>query len=589
MLMDKLQLFIVSSDIEVQDRANLALEIFNKIYEQYDPITTTDKKIIEGIDNLFKGELKPVAKKAQKMVPVPTEINLDKVINPESQNILNKVDTSFADESKYFWKSRVINPKPVIREPSKRELEEARRKRKQSKKDNPFYLDFDEDIKSQNSFYEAEIDNIPIVPFSYKFDEKLVVNPLNKEESEKNFVFLEDEEIPEGAIEVNDDDNEKVEEEKVLKNLDLTNIEFMMNSSLPVSESKKKKKSKKSSTKSSKKGKNPANDEETKDKKKKGIKKSKKGKKDKTLDTNDEIPKPVVGEKTITIPNNQSHLVEMNPVSIHTSLSSKSEQKKVKKTSKKNIPTTNELINQYIPVQLDDKIISMVYKWEFTNEPNVIRVQFLIKNNIEKEKVKIIKFDFSETMKAHIININNTLPVIIQPNQAISIEKNIKLLNNTFISNITLPASIQYQDLFVDPKNYQESFKLSLPLTIYMKQPSFPITPEHFVEIISDPSKITQNAVVKVTLPQNITKDEIQSIVRYTSEDLLKLHVVEVVNGAATLVGETVQGNIIAALLKQSIRKNGDIIISINIKGDNDELVNGLADIARKFLQSLKK
>jgi len=122
-----------------------------------------------------------------------------------------------------------------------------------------------------------------------------------------------------------------------------------------------------------------------------------------------------------------------------------------------------------------------------------------------------------------------------------------------------------------------------------MRQPSFPITSEHFVEIISDPNRINQNAIVKVTLPPNISQDEIQSIVRYTSEELLKLHVVEVVNGAATLVGESVQGNIIAALLKQSIRKNNDIVISLNIKGDNDELVNGLADIARKFLQSLKK
>jgi len=121
-----------------------------------------------------------------------------------------------------------------------------------------------------------------------------------------------------------------------------------------------------------------------------------------------------------------------------------------------------------------------------------------------------------------------------------------------------------------------------------MRQPSFPITSEHFVEIISDPAKITQNAIVKVTLPSNITQEQIQSIVRYTSEDLLKLHVVEVVNGAATLVGETVQGNIIAILLKQTIRKNNDIVISLNIKGDNEELVNGLADIARKFLQSFK-
>ncbi|ORX88262.1 Adaptor protein complex AP-3 delta subunit [Anaeromyces robustus] len=171
MLMDKLQLFIVSSDIEVQDRANLALEILNKIYEQYDPINSTDKKLIEGIDNLFKGELKPVAKKAQKMVPIPTELDLDKVINPESQDILNEIGTSFADETKYFWKAklRAVKPKKVIKELSKRELEEARRKRNQSKKNNPFYLDFDEDTKSQNSFYEAEIDNIPIVPFTYKF------------------------------------------------------------------------------------------------------------------------------------------------------------------------------------------------------------------------------------------------------------------------------------------------------------------------------------------------------------------------------------------------------------------------------------
>ncbi|OUM68943.1 hypothetical protein PIROE2DRAFT_3170, partial [Piromyces sp. E2] len=550
MLMDKLQLFMGNSDIEVQDRANLVLEILNKIYEQYDPVNDKDKELIKSIDSLFDGELKPVAAKAQKMVPVPEGLDLDKVINEESQEMLNEIDTSFADESKYFWMSRVINHKPR-KELSKREMEEARRKRKQSKKDNPFYLDFDEDEKSQNSFYEPDIDSIPVVQFTYDFDEKLVINPASENEPENNFVFLEDEEIPEGAIEIKEDDD-KDEEEKVLKNLDLTKYDDMA-IAISATEAKKKKKSKKSS---SKKGKKPADDDdETKTKKKKkGTKKTKK-----------KLPKPVVGEKTITITNNQSNLVEMNPVSIQTSLSTKSE---------------------FASVQLEGKILSMIYKWEFTNEPNVIRVQFLIKNNIEKDKVKIIKFEIAETMKAHIVNINNNLPLTVSPNQAVTIEKEINLLSSSLIMNITLPSSIQYQDLSVDPKNYQESFKLSLPLTIYMKRPSFPITSEHFVEIISDPNKINQNAIVKVTLPSNISQDEIQSIVRYTSEDLLKLHVVEVVNGAATLVGESVQGNIIAALLKQSIRKNNDIVISLNIKGDNDELVNGLADIAHTIKDS---
>ncbi|KAL6613181.1 Adaptor protein complex AP-3 delta subunit [Neocallimastix californiae] len=171
MLMDKLQNFIDSSDIEVQDRANLTLEILNKIYEQYNPVNTVDKKLIEGIDNLFKGELKPVAAKAQKMVPVPPELNLDQVINEESETLLNEIDTSFADETKYFWTSKIIKSKSLRkeREPTKQEIEESRRRRRQSKKDNPFYLDFEEDTKSQNSFYETEIDNIPIVQFTFNF------------------------------------------------------------------------------------------------------------------------------------------------------------------------------------------------------------------------------------------------------------------------------------------------------------------------------------------------------------------------------------------------------------------------------------
>jgi len=166
--MDKLQLFMDNSDIEVQDRANLVLEILNKIYEQYDPVNDTEKELIKSIDSLFDGELKPVAAKAQKMVPVPKGLDLDKVINEEAQEMLNEIDTSFADESKYFWMSRVIKIKPR-KEPSKKELEEARRIRKQSKKDNPFYLDFDEDEKSQNSFFEPDIDNIPVVQFTYDF------------------------------------------------------------------------------------------------------------------------------------------------------------------------------------------------------------------------------------------------------------------------------------------------------------------------------------------------------------------------------------------------------------------------------------
>jgi len=46
-----------------------------------------------------------------------------------------------------------------------------------------------------------------------------------------------------------------------------------------------------------------------------------------------------------------------------------------------------------------------------------------LKNNIENEIIKIIKFEIAETMKTHIINLDNKLPLIILPNQAVTIEK----------------------------------------------------------------------------------------------------------------------------------------------------------------------
>ncbi|KAG4092196.1 hypothetical protein H8356DRAFT_1353600 [Neocallimastix lanati (nom. inval.)] len=173
------------------------------------------------------------------------------------------------------------------------------------------------------------------------------------------------------------------------------------------------------------------------------------------------------------------------------------------------------LYKKLLLLQLYNILTITTNNWLFNIMEKLFQCHFLLKNNIENEIIKIIKFEIAETMKTHIINLDNKLPLIILPNQA---------------------------DLSVNPKNYQESFKLYLPLTIYKKQPNFPITPDNFIEI-----------------------------------DLLKLHVVEVVNGTSTLVGQTVQEDITV-----------DSVLSLNIKGDNDELVNGLADISRNILQSFK-
>ncbi|KAK2569969.1 AP-3 complex subunit delta-1 [Acropora cervicornis] len=99
MLVEKLSVFVQSADLEVQER-----RIFDKIVSGYcylkylgitqfsgfvlwycpdDDIDFDDNRVncIEEVSSLFRGELNPVAAKAQKKVQVPEGLDLDKWIN----------------------------------------------------------------------------------------------------------------------------------------------------------------------------------------------------------------------------------------------------------------------------------------------------------------------------------------------------------------------------------------------------------------------------------------------------------------------------------------------------------------------------
>lgn len=105
-----------------------------------------------------------MANKAQKMVPAPKGLDLNKVINPESEKISKDDDYNFIDESFYFWRTKNINStkSKLHKELSKAELDEQRRIREQYKKNNPFYLG---DTSKKNDLFlnTEEIDEIPII------------------------------------------------------------------------------------------------------------------------------------------------------------------------------------------------------------------------------------------------------------------------------------------------------------------------------------------------------------------------------------------------------------------------------------------
>ena len=67
MLVEKLPVFIQSSDLEVQERACCILQLMKYIVK----LQTKGAAVADELMSLFAGELNPVATKAQRKVPIP--------------------------------------------------------------------------------------------------------------------------------------------------------------------------------------------------------------------------------------------------------------------------------------------------------------------------------------------------------------------------------------------------------------------------------------------------------------------------------------------------------------------------------------
>nr|XP_054763975.1 AP-3 complex subunit delta-1-like isoform X6 [Lytechinus pictus] len=135
LLIEKLPSFAESADLEVQERACCTLQLLkyvNKLLEK-------DECVATDLADLFVGELNPVAPKAQKKVPVPEGLDLDKWINaPPSDSSDEEVtiDTMFIHDAH----SRVNHQKVVYEELDEEELEKRREARRVEQASNPHYL-----------------------------------------------------------------------------------------------------------------------------------------------------------------------------------------------------------------------------------------------------------------------------------------------------------------------------------------------------------------------------------------------------------------------------------------------------------------
>jgi AP-3 complex subunit delta-1 len=122
-MLEQLVPFMESADLEVQERAVCANALLKYVTKQQGKGVNIDGEVAQ----LFEGELNPVAAKAQRKVPVPEGLDLDKWINPPpkeevmdvSADLFNWMDTVSVDESLFKVESDDEDTKETKREQRK--------------------------------------------------------------------------------------------------------------------------------------------------------------------------------------------------------------------------------------------------------------------------------------------------------------------------------------------------------------------------------------------------------------------------------------------------------------------------------------
>eukprot|EP00038_Savillea_parva_P027238 m.58366 g.58366 ORF g.58366 m.58366 type:complete len:1253 (+) comp7821_c0_seq1:94-3852(+) len=191
---ERLGVFAASTDLEVQERAVGAQSLLKYVQKQREKGVWIDDQVAQ----LYDGDLNPVAPRAQKKVPLPEGLDLDKRINKQKK--IKEVD----DTSDMFsWMKTVQVDDSMFDSTTSRvpdltdeELEQRRKARDEENKANVFHLGGGMVARPEKQFENGEgaaagmdIDNIPMEKLDLDVG-SIVVGPeltggLSKKEMKK--------------------------------------------------------------------------------------------------------------------------------------------------------------------------------------------------------------------------------------------------------------------------------------------------------------------------------------------------------------------------------------------------------------------
>uniref|UniRef100_A0A8C7JP63 AP-3 complex subunit delta-1 n=1 Tax=Oncorhynchus kisutch TaxID=8019 RepID=A0A8C7JP63_ONCKI len=183
LLIDRLPLFVQSSNLEVQERASCILQLVKYIQK----LQQKDVEVAEEVTALFAGELNPVAPKAQKKVPVPEGLDLDVWINEPPSGSESEDEGRKSKGKAVFAKEESRHTKPRYTEVDEKELAKRREVRKAEQANNPFYI---KASPSSQKVYQdgVGVEHIPVVQIDLSVPLKVPGMPMSDQ-----YVKLEEE------------------------------------------------------------------------------------------------------------------------------------------------------------------------------------------------------------------------------------------------------------------------------------------------------------------------------------------------------------------------------------------------------------
>ncbi|GAA5805666.1 adaptin N terminal region-domain-containing protein [Helicostylum pulchrum] len=614
---EKMDMFTHSTDLEVQERAYDVKSLFKIILDSVDNPTVDANEVplvLEGLPDLFFiYELNPVAPKAQTKVPIPEGLDLDAWINDPLPDLVQDFDSdvSAADSpiGKYekvskSGKKKKSKSKSKYSSEEDEDKEQRRAARKEARQNDPYYIGSDK--KKQMFEFEDDVDSIPVVELDV--DEinlqasKLKKNAKKSKRAKKEVktpIYAE-EEMPENAAQSEDEKTIKDKktgiiytkkstrdifesnEESGLNSVDLSTPlgkdetfqqvkaylspeEVRMNEEIRYRNERKElralqKKNKElleSKKKSSKEKNVPESSAPEKKKKKKSSTKKSSKRKEVAPTEEEELAKAdfaVIADD------------------VRDALAEKHEESKCHKA---------------IEVFRDDHVSLMCNLLLNTTNPSIVDLHFTIENKDNEHMLPSLRMEFAESFDMKSVENNEETTNIASATETFELQTNEKVecvAHFEVLGNVRQGLCLR-GDLFYDIEGSsavnQSSLEIAIPVSLFLNDKR-PMDPAEFATLLSehgDDFEYHGNVSLEVPLSSD---DSIEQALINALETVTRtsgLLVVEVVPGAASLYGKSVQGVQVAGLLKYTLSMESEpkvATLSIDLKSTEDDLLNGL-------------